>query len=207
MPDLETFLLGETDSTFPDFFNELYADYLKNRTLVLNHDIDDGVIENYIMYILKWNKEDKNLPVDKRKKITILMSSPGGNQFSGNIMMDVIQQSKTPVVGVALDLVASACYSLFLACHERIAFKNSAFLQHEGEIALENSRTKFKQTAKFFDAMEANMKEFILSHTKMTSEFYDSIYDQEFWMDTATAKEFGVIHKIIGEDCDIDEIF
>jgi len=188
-------------------WDKLYKEYLNNRILVLNAEINDDVIEDYVMYILKWNREDLHIPVEKRKKITFLITSPGGNSFNGNIMSDVILQSKTPVMGVALDLVASAAYLVYLACDERIAFKTSVFLQHEGDLSMENSRSKFKQTVEFFDTMEERAKEYILSRTTMSSEFYDSIYEQEYWMDVNKAKDLGVVHKIIGVDCDIDEIF
>ena len=187
-------------------YEELYREYLENRILVLNDEVNENIIEDFLMYIIKWNKEDKNLPPENRTPIKFMISSPGGNVFDANILVDVILQSKTPVIGIALDLVASAAYLLYLACHERYAFKNSVFLQHEGEIAIENSRSKFKQTAVFFDESEARSKEFILSRTTMTDKFYDSVYEQELWMHCEKAKELGVVHKIIGTDCDMDEI-
>ena len=58
----------------------------------------------------------------------------------------------------------------------------------------------------FFDAMEKRSKDFILSRTKMSGEFYDSVYEQEFWFDANQAVELGVVHKIIGVDCSLDDI-
>ena len=187
-------------------YEELYREYLSERTLVLNDEIHDGAIEDYVLYILKWNKEDKNLPVENRVPIKFMISSPGGNVFDANILIDVISASKTPVIGIGLDLIASAGYLIYLACHQRYAFKNSAFLQHEGDIMIENSRSKAKNNVDFFDSQEARAKEFILSRTTMTSEFYDSVYEQEMWMYPTKAKELGVVHSIIGEDCDLEEI-
>lgn len=187
-------------------YEELYREYLDDRTLFFNGGVDDSIIDNEIMYILKWNKEDKYIPIDKRKKIKIYISSVGGSVFSANMLIDVILQSKTPIVGIALDLVASAAYLIYLACHERIAFKNSSFLQHEGDLSVENSRSKFKQTSMFFDSLESRSKEFVLSRTNMTEDFYDSIYEQEYWFFPDKGKELGVVHKIIGEDCDLEDI-
>ena len=200
--DIEA-ILGETQTPIWD---ELLRDFINDRIIVFNDDIDKNIVEDIIMYILKWNKEDKNLPIEKRKKIRFYISSPGGNTFDGNILSNVILQSKTPIIGIALDLCASAAYCAFLACHERIAFQDTSFLQHEGEISIENSRSKAKQTAEFFDSMEEKAKQFILSRTKITSELYDQVYDNEFWMDAEKAKELGVIHKIIGQDCDLDYV-
>ncbi len=193
---------GPQNSTF----DELYREYLDNRVLVLNDEINENVVEDYIMYILKWNKDDLDIPCEKRRKIIFYITSPGGNTFCSNILIDVIMQSKTPVIGVALDLVASAAYTTYLACGERYSFPGSTFLQHEGELAIENSRSKFKQTAEFFDSAEARAKEYILSRTNMSSEFYDGIYDQEYWMTAEKAKSLGVVHKIIGVDCELDEV-
>lgn len=188
-------------------YEELYREYLDDRTLVINGDIDETIIEDFILYILKWNKEDLNIPADSRRPIKIYISSPGGNVFNANIFVDVIETSVTPVIGIALDLVASAAFHIYLACHKRYAFKNSTFLQHDGEIFLDNSRKKVKDTMRFFDEGEERLKEHILSHTTMDEKFYDSIYADEFWFYSQQGKELGVVHKIIGEDCDINEIF
>lgn len=202
MPDI---IIPNTNGTMSTY-EETYREFLDDRILVLNEGIDECVIENYIMYILKWNKEDAHLPVENRKKIRMFVSSRGGDVFSSNIMIDVITQSKTPIVGIGLDLVASSAYCLFLACHERYAFENTSFLQHEGEVTIENSRSKFRQTALFFEDMEKRSKDFILSRTKMTEEFYDKMYEQELWFFADSAVEYGVIDGIIGKDVELTDI-
>jgi ATP-dependent protease ClpP protease subunit len=59
---------------------------------------------------------------------------------------------------------------------------------------------------KFFDCMEERTKEYVLERTKMTEEFYDKIYEQEYWMYADEAKDLGVVDKIIGVDCTFDDI-
>lgn len=187
-------------------YEEIYREFLDDRSLFFNEEVDTDIIENYVMYIIRWNKEDRDLPKDKRKPIKLFISSPGGNVFDANIFVDVIESSVTPIWGIAMDLVASASLHIYLACHERFAYKNSAFLQHDGEIAIDNSRKKAKDTMRFFDEGEERLKQHILTHTNMTEEFYDSIYSDEFWFYAQQAKELGVVHKIIGEDCDLIDV-
>ena len=187
-------------------YDELYREYLDDRCLFFNAEVDGNVIEDYIMYIIKWNKEDRDIPVEKRRPIKIFVTSPGGSVFDANIFVDIIETSKTPIWGIAMDLVASAALHIYLACHVRFSFKNSAFLQHDGEIAIDNSRKKAKDTMRFFDEGEERLKQHILSHTNMTEEFYDSIYSDEFWFYAKQAKELGVVHKIIGEDVDLIDV-
>lgn len=202
MPDILLPVGGNQNSAF----DELYREYLEDRVLVMNSEIDENVVEDYLMYILKWNKEDLNLPVESRKPIKILISSPGGNVFDANIFVDIIEASKTPVWGIALDLVASASFHVYLACHKRVAFKNSCFLQHDGEIALENSRKKAKDAMAFFDEGDKRIKDHVLKHTNMTEEFYDSIYSDEYWFYAQKGRELKVVDQIIGEDITLDEV-
>ena len=55
--------------------------------------------------------------------------------------------------------------------------------------------------------MEERTKQHVLKYTKMTEEFYDKHYDQEYWMyANDKGKEFGMVDYIIGEDCTIDDI-
>jgi len=172
---------------------------------VFNNEVTDDMVEDVIMWILRWNKEDKDLPVDKRKKIKLYISSVGGDSFVARNVVDVILASKTPIIGIGLSLVASAAYHLYLACHERVAFKNTIFLQHDGSISISNSSKKAQDTFEFIKSFDEMTKEFVLERTRMTEEFYDRIFDSEYYMIADKAKELGIVEKIIGEDCSIDD--
>ena len=201
---MDTFdaILGGTD--------ELYIDLVKNalekRVLIFNEEVTDAVVENYVMRIIFWNQEDKDLPIEKRQPIKIFINSPGGDAVVCFNMVNAIEASKTPVIGICLGLTASAAYYVLLACHERIAFKDSVILQHDGSINISHSTSKAKDVMNFFDNMEERTKQHVLTHTKMDSDFYDLHFDQEFYMYPDQAKELGVIDKIIGEDVDLDYI-
>lgn len=202
MAELMTLLGGGND----DLYNEIIRENLDKRILVFNEDVNESILENYILHILRWNREDKDIPVDKRKDITIYINSPGGSSMDGFNMVDVILASKTKVRCICFGLAASMGYHILLSGHERIAFKNSILLQHDGEVAIQNSTSKARDTMKFFDSMEKRTKEYVLSRTKMTEEFYDKIYEQEYWMYAQEARDLGCIDKIIGEDIELDDI-
>lgn len=205
MADLLATLAAGND----EFYEEIIRENLDKRILVLNSEIDESVLENYILYILKWNRQDKEacIPVDKRKVITIYINSPGGSNLDGSNFINVIQTSKTKIRGVCFGLAASMSYLIFLSCHERIAFSDSIFLQHDGQTSISSSSSKVKQTIEFFDNMDKRTKDFVLRRTNMTEEFYDSIYDQEFWFyANDKGRELGVVDKIIGEDIELDDI-
>lgn len=190
-----------------DLYNSIIKENLEKRILVFNEYVSDAVLENYILYIIKWNREDEGKPIDLRQKIKIYVNSKGGDTFSGFNFCDVIKQSETPIVGICFSIAASMGYHIFLACHDRIAFNNSVFLQHDGDVEIQNSTSKAKDTMKFIDNMEERTKQHVLDNTTFTSEEYDKMYDQEFYMYANEAKTHGVVDKIVGEDCTLDCVF
>lgn len=183
-------------------------EFIEKRILVFNTEVDDDILENFVLYILKWNAEDNKagIPIKKRKVIKIYFNSPGGDIFSGNMLMDVITASKTPIMGVAFSLVGSMAYHIYLACSERVAFPNSIFCQHEGDVAISNTSSKVKDVMGFFENLDERLKKHILDHTTMTPEFVADKEKNEYYMFAQEACENGIVNKIIGKDVSINYI-
>lgn len=205
---IDVLLPGMNDDSSFSPYDEFIKEDLKNRILLINERITDIVIDEQVMCILRWNAEDKDIPVEKRKTITIYLNSEGGSSFDGQALIDVMLASKTKIRTVGFGMVASMAYLIFLAGNERIGFENTSFLQHEGEAGVSGlSSSKAKETMAFFDDMEERTKKYILSKSKITEETYDKFYKREWWMYSQEAKKNGIVDKIIGEDCDIDILF
>lgn len=131
--------------------------FLDKRIIIFNEDVNDAIVEDMMMYIFKWNQEDQDVPVNSRKKIRIYFNSYGGDAHICGAFCSLVKASKTPVVAVALGTVASAAYHMYIACHERIALDNSIFLQHEGEMSIEDSSSKLRDRMNFYDKMEERL--------------------------------------------------
>lgn len=204
MSDLLLPLLGGNDD---DLYTETIKENLKNRVLIFNDEVNDNIIENYILHIFKWNREDKDIDPSKRKKITLIINSPGGDCMIGfGGMVNCIEQSKTPVIAVGIGLVASMAFHIYITCKERYAFKDTILLMHDGEQSAASSGGKFKDIARFFENMDNRTKQHVLKYTNIDEEFYDDHQDREFYIYADDAKELGCVDKIIGIDCDLDEI-
>ena len=97
-------------------------------------------------------------------------------------------------------------YHILISCHKRYTFPNSVLLQHDGEVLLQNSTSKARDTMKFFDSMEERIKKHVLENTGIDEEMYQKIYKQEYYMFPEEAKSLCCIDYIIGQDCDLTEI-
>lgn len=187
-------------------YDELMKYYADKRVLIINKDIDNSVIESYAIRILRWNDEDKDILPEKRNPITILIHSCGGDLYSTLFLIDMIKQSKTPIRTVGMGFVASAAYYIYINGHDRLAFENTVFLQHDGTISIADSNSKVKDFIAFNDLMEERIKEFILAQTKIDAEFYDKTFDKEYYFFADKGKELGVVDKIIGQDVELADI-
>lgn len=179
---------------------------LKNRKLYLNSGIDLCAIEDIVKHIIRYNVEDKGIPVEERTPIMLYITSPGGDVYAGFELIDVIDNSKTPVYTINLGYQFSMGFLLGLAGHKRFASKHSKFLWHDGTSGALNSSAKVRDEIEFQSRNEDRVRQFILSRTKIDPELYDSKLRVEWYMFADEAKELSVVDYIIGVDCDIDEI-
>lgn len=187
---------------------ELIKEFLGERTIIINDVVSNDLLESVALHIIRFNKQDRDIPAEKRKPIWIYIQSPGGAVMAGLNLIDIIKSSKTPVYTLCFSNCSSMAFHIFISGHKRYAFKNSILLNHDGEISLSNSSSKAKDTMTFFNSLEERVKDHVVSSTKITPEFYDSIYDKEYYMyANEKGKELGCVDYIIGEDVNLNDIF
>ena len=179
---------------------------LKNRGLFLNTEIDMCSVEDVVKHILRYNIDDRDVPVEERHPIVLYVSSNGGDIYSGFELIDTIICSKTPVYTINLGYQYSMGFLIGLAGHKRYAAKNAKFLMHDGSNFVYNSGAKAQDQMRFNSRVEERIKEYILSRGNLTSEEYDAKLRVEWYMFADEAKERGFVDYIIGIDCDIDEV-
>ena len=204
MAELMQLLSGGND----DLYNEVIKENLEQRILIFNDEVNDAVIENYIMYILKWNKEDRdrNIPIESRKKIWIILNSPGGDKLAGMMFLDVVKQSITPINCLIISLAASMASYIPMVSKETYAFNNSVVCLHDVEVGVVHTTRKANDTMNFIKACDEKLDDIVLNNTRITEEYLNDIADREYYMFAKEAKELGIIDYIIGEDCTIDDV-
>lgn len=187
-------------------YEQIVKEHLQERKIILNDNIDDGVIENVCLMIMKWNKDDKYLPEDERQPIYIYINSDGGEMIAGSQVLSSITTSTTPIITVGFGKCASMASYILAAGHERYCFENTVVLYHDGQTGYVSSSNKGKDIQKFYDNLDVRMTKFMVEHTNMTEDFLEEIKDREYYMFADEAKEKGIVDKIIGVDCDLEEI-
>ena len=183
-----------------------YLKDLKQRKLFLNVDIEQLSVAEIAKHIMQFNKEDKGIDINERQPILLYITSNGGEVDSGFELIDIIQSSKTPVYTINLGYQYSMGFLIGLAGHKRFAMPNAKFLMHDGSNFVYNSGAKAQDQMEFQRKVEDRIKQYILCHSNLTNEEYDSKLRVEWYLFADEAKKRGFIDYIIGEDCDIDEV-
>ena len=181
---------------------------VKSRKFYLNYDVDQCGIHDIARHILQINKEDDNdgIPKEERKPILLYIASNGGEVDSGFELIDIIEASVTPVYTVNLGFQYSMGFLIGLAGHKRYAMKNAKFLMHDGSNFVWNSGAKAQDQMEFHKKVEARVKDYVISHSNVTPEEYDSKLRVEWYLFADEAKEKWFTDYIIGDDCPLSEV-
>ena len=204
--------MRESDVRVTETYNYCYEDKfqmedVEGRRLYLNCTIDETVVDTAVYQIMRYNRMDKDIPVEDRKPIIIYINSPGGCVSDGYSLIDAIRLSKTPVYTVNLALAASMGFLIFIAGHKRYAMPHSEFLLHDGSTFAVDSTAKLRDRIEFETIeLENETRRYILSRTRIDEELYNEKYRCEWYFLPQKAKEVGATDYIIGEDCEMDEI-
>ena len=180
----------------PDPGLVMFYKNLGRRILWLDSEINDHSIE-YAKQIMEWNVEDSGISKDRRKPITILFFSPGGDLNMNNLLVDTIQLSDTPIIGVNCGEAASAACFIYLACHKRFTFPNAKFLIHQGS-------GEFSGTYEIVCAAIANYQDqikrlgdFVIERTNIPEELFYANFSSDWYIDAQESVEYGIAHGVI----------
>lgn len=180
---------------------------MEARRLYLSAGINEETAGTIIYHILRYNRIDRDVPVEERQPIIIYINSPGGSVVDGYALIDVMQQSVTPVYTVNQGICASMGFLIFLAGHKRYSMLRSEFLMHDGSTYGWDSTAKMKDRMDFETGqIEAMTKKYIMDRTKINSDLYDAKYRVEWYFLPEEAKYHGVVDYIVGIDCSMNEI-
>lgn len=150
--------------------------------------------------IYEVNEEDKQIPIDKRVPIQLILNSAGGNVYDGMGIIDAIEQSITPIHMIVLGQAQSMGFAIATCGTYRYASKRTTFMYHEIIWSLfdekmsshEQELIEGRRLWKIYD-------EIITTNTNIPEKTLINVRKQrkEWYMTAQEALELGVIDEII----------
>lgn len=170
----------------------------KTRSIIISGEINQKLVENVLKQLLY-------LESISHDPIKIFINSQGGHVESGDTIHDFIKFLKSRVIVIGTGWVASAAITIFLGAdkNDRYSLPNTRYLIHQPSGGVSGQATDIHIEATEIIKMRKRVNRIISEATGQPLEKVEKDTDRNFWMDTAEAKEYGIVSKIITS---IDEI-
>lgn len=182
-------------STVPqDYF---YLKGLQERKIYINCLIDADLTERAIIPLKRMIEEDSEAP------IYIYLNTTGGCVSDGFALITEIERSPAPITIEVGGMAASMGLLITMAGHNNpkvraVCNKYTVGLLHSGSTVVSGTTDGVQDTSKFNERYENEViKEFIVTHSNITSDKYDQIYRHQFWMTAGDMLEYGIVDEIL----------
>lgn len=192
LPDTANLQLA--DPSLVNFYSDL-----ENRTYWLSDEINHYTFD-LVQYIIRWNREDKGIPIEERKPIRIIIDCGGGHLSVSETVSNIIKMSKTPVYGIALGYVASGATVIYLSCHKKYALPNSVFVLHKGSCSgVSGTYDEIVAFARDYEKQMETLIGFYIDNTGYTEEEIEENIQTDWYIRTKEALEKGIVDELVAD--------
>lgn len=174
----------------------------QDRIYWLDSQIADNTLD-LVEFIMKCNKEDSGKSAEERKRILVMIDSPGGSVEVEQSIIGAIRTSKTPIWTCVYCTAYSAAGDILACGHKRFAMLGTAVMLHAGSGRYEGTQAQIEAAKTFFDGMNKRVNEYVYSRTNFDTKMKNKLKKDDVYMSEDDALKYGVIDKIIE---DFDEI-
>lgn len=184
------------DSSLPDPVDYAYYNGLTERKIIINSQISDDLLEVAILPYIQMDNDGSGEPIE------IIISTVGGDIYSGFNLVDQIEKAKTPTIIHIMAMAASMGTLIAMAGKNNPNVKTvchpfSVGLIHSGSQYMEGSAHAVKDTFDFTQHYEEKIKAYILSHSNIDEDYYEKIERKELWLDADEMLRLGIVDEII----------
>ena len=193
--NLETLMLPA-----PELLN--YYRNLEDRVVWIDYGVDETILEvsKLIMY---FNKLDKDIPIEERQPIKLLLYSYGGDGQACFSLLDVIALSKTPVYTINMGVAMSAGLLILLAGHKRFCLKNSTALAHSGSGGASGTFEQTEAQMKDYKRFVETMRNYIIERTNIDTKTLNKYKNKEWYLYSEDQVKYGIVDKIVEDIIEI----
>lgn len=173
----------------------------EDRIFYLDREIDESTlsIQKNILY---YNYIDRDVPVDKRKPIIVMIDSIGGQLTEAMSVAATIRLSKTPVYTVNIGEADSGAALILASGSKRFALPYSTALIHSGSGELVGTAEQVESQQKIYKKQVVQMREY-MAICGVNKVALNRNKNKEWYMTVEDQIKYGVVDKMLE---DFDEI-
>lgn len=167
------------------------------RTLILNEDITDGIIEEIVIPLQEMDADGTGAPIH------IKMNTCGGDVYTGMALCHAIETVKNcPVTVEIMGMAASMGALIAMAGRNNplvktVCSKYTVFLIHSGQMQVGGSTNAVRDTVQFQEQYEDLIENYVLTHSTISKEEYEKHMRHEWYMVAETAHKYGIVDEVM----------
>lgn len=173
------------------------------RLFYLSDDIDESTVGKLCFNLLFLLNEDEIKELKekefKREPIKLYVNSYGGSVYDMWALIDIIQNSKSPIYTYCTGYAMSAGFKIFLAGHKRFASKHAIFLYHQMSCWREGKYQDLVEDREEMDHMQKSIEDYVLNQTLIKAEKIAEVREKkvDWYIHAEEAKNLGIIDEIL----------
>ena len=201
MNDLEFLGFAEATSSLDPIMYQYFKNLLHNRTIILNSEIDENILENVVLPLKDFENDNSN------DKITLILNTPGGSVVDGLMLCNIIDNYKKPLEII----VPSYSFSMgtIILCSgnknpnvTKKCYPFSFGLFHSGQTFVGGESTSVKDTVDFNENVDNRIREYIVANTNISDELYEKHHRKQWYITADEMLAYGLVDEIIGKESD-----
>ncbi len=173
---------------------DLFSRLLKDRIVMVNGPVEDGMANLIVAQLLFLAAEDRN------REINMYINSPGGSVYAGMGIYDTMRVLPCPIATTCVGYAASFGTILLMAgdTGKRYSMPHSRIHIHQPlQGGLSGQATDIDIHAREILHLRDVLNGIIHDHTGQTLERIKRDTDRDFFMSADDAKEYGIIDEVL----------
>lgn len=172
---------------------DIYSRLLKDRIIMLNGEVHDGMASTIVAQLLFLEAEDPD------KDIYLYINSPGGVITAGMAMFDTMNYIKPDVSTICMGQAASMGAFLLSAGAKgkRFALPNARIMIHQPSGGAQGQSTDIQIQAKEIQRMKDSLNTLIAEQTGQTVKKVEADTERDNFMSAEEAMAYGLVDKVL----------
>lgn len=188
-----TIRLSDPDSRGGSLDDQLAAQLLHQRIVVLGSEVDDVIANRICAQLLLLSAEDP------RSDISLYINSPGGSISAGMAIYDTMQLIPNNVSTLAMGFAASM--GQFILCAgtagKRFSLPHTRIMMHQPSGGIGGTAVDIAIQAENLEYTKKIFQELTAEHTGQSVRTIEADSDRDRWFTASQAKDYGIVDHIV----------
>lgn len=175
----------------------------ENRIIILSDDICEesvSIVANALLNMI--NEDTVNRCVIqnyKEKPIKLVVNSYGGDVYDCMQIIDIIENSATPIKTFCFGKAMSAGFLIFIAGHYRYMSKNATLMYHQISQCNSGTYSQLEEDFEELAYMQNKMEKHVLEKTKISKKKLEEVkkLKKDWYIHSEDALKLGVVDEIL----------